>query len=163
MMASVTDLGSMPSMRMSSYSQTACSSAVRMAEVCWRHSPTMRSPSTTPNLMFVLLQLMASSMPSSYSTQAARPNNSPDTIRRGPDAVSSSKAPSSVDAAEAAAHQLVAQLHIHLGAQRAGLGQPMGAHRLEAVAPPFGQPLRRAPAVNVSSAASTEPPSAAPG
>jgi len=61
-MASVIDLGSIPSIAMSWNSHTACSSAVRIAEVCWRHSPTMRSPSTTPNLMLVLLQLMASNI-----------------------------------------------------------------------------------------------------
>ena len=52
---------------------------------------------------------------------------------------------------EAAAHQLLAQLHVDLGAERAGLGQPCGAHRLEAVAPPLGQPRAPSAAVSLSS------------
>src|SRR5689334_18772424 len=133
MMASVTDLGSMPSMRISSNSQTACSSAVRMAEVCWRHSPIMRSPSTMPNLMLVLLQLMASSMPSSYSTQNS--GRTAQQLARHDPARTGRRLEQQrafvVDAAETAAHQLVAQLDVQLGPQRTGLGQPMGAHRRE--------------------------------
>src|SRR5215212_1010663 len=124
MMASVTDFGSMPSIAMSCISHTACSSPVRIAEVCCRHSPTIRSPSTTPNLMLVLLTLMASSMARSPLGRAGQqfPGDDPARPRDG----IQQQGAFAVHTGETALHQLVAQFDVDLEAERSGLGQPFG-------------------------------------
>src|ERR1700761_5294002 len=126
MMASVIDLGSMPSICMSWVSHTACSSPVRIAEVCWRHSPTISSPSITPNLMLVLLTLMASSIAMSSSGRAGQQlsGDDPARARRGIE----QQGAFAVHPGEAAAHQFLAQLHVDFEAERARLGQPLGPH-----------------------------------
>src|SRR5580704_4155986 len=141
MIASVMDLGSMPSIAMSWSSQTACSSAVRMADVCARHSPTMRSPSTTPNLMLVLLALMASSILGSPLGRAAQQFTRHDLARAGR-RLQQQRA-LAVEAGEPAAHQLRAQPDVDFGADGSGLGEPRRAHGLEAFAAPFVEPRRQ--------------------
>src|SRR5581483_5748691 len=141
MIASVIDLGSMPSICISWVNHTACSSPVRMAEVCWRHSPTIWSPSTTPNLMLVLLTLIASSMARSPLGRAGQQlsGNDPAWTLGGIE----QQGALAVHPRKAAADQLLAQLHVDLEAERACLGQPFRADRREAVAPPFCQPSRQ--------------------
>src|SRR5262245_31617758 len=103
---------------MSWVSQAAYSSAVRLASVRRRHCATMRSPSNTTNLELVLPTSMASSMPSS-SGRAAQQLTRHDPARTGRRL--QQQGALAVHAAEAAAHQLLTQPHIHLGAERPGL------------------------------------------
>src|SRR5262245_54410210 len=96
----------------------------------------IRSPSTTPNLMLVLLQLMASSMPSS-SGRAAQQLARNDAARTGRGV--EQQRTLGIEPRETTAHQLRAEPDIDLGTDRAGLGEPFGAYRREAFVPPFGQ------------------------
>src|SRR4029453_9157117 len=93
-------------------------------------------PSTMPNLTLVLLALTASSMAYSSGRAAQQlAGHDPARPRLG---LQQERAPA-VDAVEAPTHQLVAQLHVHIGANGPGLGEPVGSHRGETLSPPLGQ------------------------
>src|SRR6185437_16407478 len=109
-----------------------------MAEVCWRHSPTILSPSTTPNLMLVLLQLMARSIAPLLSGRLAQQFSGHDLAR--PRLGVQQKRAIKVDTCETASHQFLAELHVDLGTNRPCLGEPCLPDGVEPFAPPARQP-----------------------
>ena len=131
--------GSKPCRCMSWVSQAAYSSAVRLASVRRRNCEDELVAVEHGEFRVGIADINSEQHPP-LSPQAAWPAIHPTRSCVGPAAVSSSKAPSRSSPANRPLHQFLAKLNVDLEAERSGLGQPLGAHRLEAVA----APLRRA-------------------
>src|SRR5258707_6662066 len=138
-MAPLIDCGSKPCRCMSWVNQAAYSSAVRLASVRRRNCDTSLSPSNTANFELVLPTSMASSIARSPLGRPAQQLAGHDLARAGRRIQQQSAL--AVQAGEATTHQLLAELHVNLEAERTGLGEPCRPHRFEAVAPPLGKAL----------------------